>query len=276
VTRCYLNGDYLPLSEAKVSVMDRGFLFGDGVYEVIPVLRGQFIGFLAHMQRLDKSLAAIGMSNPLSLDQWQTIAEALMSDTEGGHFSLYIQITRGAYALRNHQVPDEIMPTVFMAAFSLAWPSPLHQGIKVVTTEDHRWSNCHIKAITLLPNILAKYEAKQAEKQDAILVRAGHAVEGTSSNLFIVKKGHVFTPALTANILPGITRGIVLNLLQKIRIPYTEAMITQEALYDADEVWFTNSTAGIIPIIEIDGRPVADGYSGPLWRRVFKCYEEQK
>lgn len=275
MTLCYLDGNYLPLSEAKVSVMDRGFLFGDGVYEVIPVLHRRPLALQEHMLRLTKSLAAIGMANPLSLAQWQGVIEALMHDAQDTHLSVYVQVTRGAYDVRNHQVPDDVTPTVFVAAFPLTWPSPLHQGIRVVATEDQRWSNCHIKAITLLPNVMAKYAAKQAGTVDAILVRDGYAVEGTSSNLFIVKQGRVFTPPLTANILHGITRGIVINLLKEIGIPYTETMIMREAVYDADEVWFTNSTAGIIPIIEIDGRPISDGKPGACWRLVFERYEER-
>lgn len=273
--RCYLNGNYLPLQEAKISVMDRGFLFGDGVYEVIPVLHQYPLAFQEHMLRLNQSLSAIGMENPLSFSEWQTILEQLIAESQGQNVSVYVQVTRGAYEIRNHQVPDDVKPTVFVAAFPLTWPSPLHQGIKVVTTEDHRWSNCHIKAITLLPNVLAKYQAKQAGKLDAILVRDGYPIEGTSSNLFIVKNGHVFTPPLTANILHGITRSLVLGMLKDLGISYTETMITIDALYGADEVWFTNSTAGIIPVIEIDGRPVSDGKPGPQWRLVFQHYEKR-
>ncbi len=254
--------------------MDRGFLFGDGVYEVIPAFNKRPLAAEEHIARLDKSLDAIGMTNPLSLTEWQSIFAQLSEASTAQHFSIYLQVTRGAYEIRNHQVPDEVNPTLFVTTFPLSLQNPLHKGIKVSTEEDVRWGKCHIKAITLLANILAKKDAKQKNNIDAIFIKDGYAVEGTSSNLFIVKQNHVYTPPLTANILHGITRQLVLSLLKENNIPCTERMISLDELYKADEVWFTNSTGGIMPIIEIDGQQISNGQAGPLWHIAFKLYEK--
>ena len=268
---CYLNGNYLALNEAKVSVLDRGFLFGDGVYEVIPAFHQKLLAADAHLERLNKSLAGIGMHQPAI--EWQPIFEKLLRESGLSHASIYVQITRGAYETRNHLAPDEINPTIFIAVFPVAHPNPIHQGIRTCTTTDHRWANCYIKAITLLPNVLAKHHAKTQDLYDAIFVKDGYAVEGTSSNLFIVKDGHVYTAPLTANILHGITRNLVLSLLKNKAIPHAEQMIPLETLYTADEIWFTNSTGGIIPIIEVDGRMISQGKPGPLWQQLHHDYE---
>jgi D-alanine transaminase len=268
----YLNGTYLPLNEAKVPVLDRGFLFGDGVYEVIPVYGGRPFRLEEHLRRLDHSLAGIRMVSPLSDGEWAEIFSRLIEGP--GDQYIYLQVTRGAQPKRDHAIPAEIEPTVLVMCSPIA-PIPL-DGIRAVTVEDIRWLRCDIKAITLLSNVLLRQEAVDRDAAEAILVRDGRVTEGAASNIFIVKEGVVITPPKSGEILPGITRDLVLELAREQDIPSEERSFSLEELRAAEEIWMTSSTREVLAVIELDGRPVGNGQPGPVWKRVQAVYQAYK
>lgn len=268
----YLNGEYLPLGEAKVPVLDRGFLFGDGVYEVIPVYGGKAFRLDEHLRRLEQSLAGIGMSNPLSDAAWGAIFDRLIAGAEDQQ--IYLQITRGVASKRDHAIPAGIAPTVFVMCAPIA-PIPL-AGIKAITVTDIRWDRCNIKAITLLANVLLRQEAVEKGASEAILVRDGCVLEGAASNILIVKDGVIITPPKGDTILPGITRDLVLELAREQGIPTEERHISLGELRGADEIWMTSSTREILAVIELDGEPVKGGVPGPFWKTLQTAYQDYK
>lgn len=276
----YLNGQFLPLQEATVSVMDRGFLFGDGVYEVIPVYNGKLFRFSQHLKRLHLSLDAIALVPKIPLSELEHIAETLIQKNElFKHAFIYLQITRGVSWIRDHRFPTDATPTIFMTFFPILTPPPdseTHLGIKAITREDTRWQNCHIKAITLLPNVLLREEARQQGADETILVRAGYALEGTSSNLFIVHQNQIITPPKGTSILGGITRELVLELADAHTISYQERDIPEGELRKACEIWVTSSTKEIQPIIVLNGQPIGGGKPGPLWKKMNTLYQQFK
>lgn len=274
----YLNGEFLPREKACVPVMDRGFLFGDGVYEVIPVYGGRLFRLDQHLQRLASSLDAIRLGNPLDNTGWHNLLEQLVEHNGGGDLSVYLQVTRGAAPTRDHAFPTGVQPTVFMMSSPLSAGRDIDSepGIHAVTLNDIRWDFCNIKAITLLPNVLLRQQAIDAEAAEAILVRDGFATEGAASNLFIVREGLLVTPPKSPSLLPGITRDLVLELAANHAIPYREADVTQAELNSADEIWLTSSTREISPVTRLDDRSVGDGKPGPLWRRMIRLYQDYK
>ncbi len=276
----YLNSHYLPQEKATVSVMDRGFLFGDGVYEVIPVFDGKFFRLNEHIARLEKSLHAIEMKNPHTLTEWKTIFTTLLEKNQKitGNYSCYCQITRGADVSRNHTFPNDLVPTVvaFITPFKAQTLSQLEKGFSAITSEDTRHCNCYIKAINLLPNILQMQKAKSLGAIETILIRNNEVMECTSSNLFIVKNNQLLTPPLSHNILSGITRELIIQLAKENNIGCRETTITTDMLKNADEVWVTGSIKEICPIVMIDNQPVHDGNVGPLWKKMVTLYEAQK
>ncbi|MHB8746449.1 MAG: D-amino acid aminotransferase [Gammaproteobacteria bacterium] len=278
MTTVYLNGVFLPIEQACVPVLDRGFLFGDGVYEVIPVYGGNLFRLEEHLQRLDHSLAGIRIVNPLSRALWRDTLEELIERNDGGDQSIYFQITRGTAAKRDHAFPADVLPTVFMMSTPLApLPANLSQaGISAITLADIRWQKCDIKAITLLPNVLLRQQAIDAGAVEAILLRDGLAVEGAASNLFIVQSGVIITPPKGPYLLPGITRDLILELAATHAVPHSEAVISVAALRGADEVWLTSSTREILPVTRLDGTPVGAGKPGPLWAKVIGLYQNYK
>ena len=269
----YLNGDFLPVEEAKISVLDRGFLLGDGVYEVIPAYGGRLFRLHEHLQRLDNSLAAIYLRNPRTHDEWQDILEELIKHNGEHDQSIYIQITRGVASKREHHFPDEAEPTVFAMSNPITIPElDLQQGYKAITHEDIRWQYCHIKAITLLPNVLLRQKAIEADAVEAILIRDGQATEGAASNLFIVRDNILITPAKGNCILPGITRELIVELAATHGIELQERDIDEQDLRHADEIWMSSSTREIIPITQLDEQPVGNAKPGPLFRRMAALY----
>jgi D-alanine transaminase len=274
----YLNGDYLPLDEACLPVTDRGLMFGDSVYEVIPAYGGIPFRVPHHLRRLDRSLAAIGMNNPLGHDDWRAVFERLAAQLPGRDQSIYLQVTRGAYPVRNHVIPDRVVPNVF--AFTAVNPSRdpavAERGIRAITLDDIRWHRCDIKATTLLANVLARARAGEEGVDDAILVRDGHAVEGTASNLFIVSNGLLITPPESEEMLSGITRDLILELAAEDGIACAQAAIGLPELDAADEIWLTSSTREVAAVVELNGRPVGAGVPGPLWRRVDALFQACK
>lgn len=278
MTLAYVNGQYLPLAEAKVSVLDRGFLFGDGVYEVIPVYKHNYL-FRAteHLTRLDNSLEAIDLPSPLSHDEWLKIFDRLLQEPHAESCSIYLQITRGADTKRAHVFPDPaVKPTVvaFLNQASIKSKAETAKGLKVATHEDIRWSFCFIKAITLLPNVLMLEHAKQQGLDEAILLREGYLTEACASNVFIVKNGTIFTTPKSEYILGGITREYILEVLEKHNLRYEETEISADELYDADEIWLTSSTKEIAPVIELDDNIIGDGKAGAMWSKVYDLYHQ--
>ncbi len=273
----YLNGEFLPPQSASVSVFDRGFIFGDGVYEVIPVFGGRLFRLPQHLARLEASLAAIRLHNPLSESQWHAVLTRLIAGEDAPDQSVYLQVTRGV-APRDHAFPPDTQPTVFAYAQPLAYPPPaqLAHGVSAITAADIRWQRCDIKAIALLANALLRQQAIDAGAAEAILVRDGWVTEGAASNIFIVRRGQLLTPPKGAWILPGITRDLVLELARAHRLPCAEDMFRDTDLRAAEEVWLTSSTKEIMPITRIDGRPVGDGRPGPLHARLLALYRQYK
>ena len=278
VTYAYLNGSFLPLEEAHVSVMDRGFLFGDGVYEVIPVYGNRLFRLAHHLKRLQNSLDAVRISNPLADDEWENILAELIKRNSGSDQAVYLQVTRGVAARRDHAFPEDTSPTVF--AMSTPVPASVDiasiAGIRAITLEDNRWKHCNIKAITLLPNVMLRQEAIDAGTAEAILIKEGFAIEGAASNIFIVSDGILITPPNGPALLPGITRDLILELAANNAIPYREADIPLDELLSADEIWLTSSTREISPVIRLDDRTVGEGSPGPVWKRMISLYQDYK
>jgi D-alanine transaminase len=273
----YLNGDYTPLSKAKVSVLDRGFIFGDGVYEVIPVYGGRPFRLPHHLQRLRDSLDAIRIANPLSDADWGEVIQKVVADNGGGDQSVYLQVTRGV-ARRDHSFPADTPPTVLVMSSELVAPSyeEVARGIEAVTMVDIRWLHCHIKAISLLPNVLFRQAAIDAGASEAILLRDGLATEGAASNLFMVKDGVIATPPKGSKLLPGITRDLLVELARAHGLAVEERDISEQELRQADEIWMSSSTKEVVPVLSLDGAPVGDGRPGPLWRRMYELYQALK
>ncbi len=277
IRQVYLNGDFLAPKQARISAFDRGFIFGDGVYEVIPVFGGRLFRLPQHLARLDSSLHEIRLANPLSAGAWQKIFERLVEIQGGGDLSIYLEVTRGP-APRDHAFPPKVTPTVFAYATPLKYP-PAEQvahGVAAITAPDIRWLRCDIKAIALLPNALLRQQAIEAGAAETILVRDGFMTEGAASNIFVVKDGHAATPPKGPLILPGVTRDLVLELAQAHGVSCTERAVSESELRHADEVWLTSSTKEILAITRLDNRPVGNGKPGPLHGRMLALYRDYK
>ena len=270
----FLNGQYLPLDEAKVSVLDRGFLFGDGVYEVIPSYSGHLFHFQEHLERLENSLAAIRLANPHTREQWLEILTPLL-DVNLDQY-IYLQITRGVAPKRDHAFPDGTPATVFAMCSAIVPFAGLNDGVKAVSMDDTRWKFCNVKAITLLGNILHRQEAIDQGCAEALLVKDDYVIEGAASNVFAVIDGVLCTPPKGNDILPGITRDVILDIARKNDIPCREDKIPFTALQTASEIWVTSSTREIIPIVELDSKQVSDGKPGPVWHAMNQLFQTYK
>lgn len=274
----FLNNTFLPLEDARISVMDRGFLFGDGVYEVIPVYAGKLFRLDHHLKRLRNSLDAVRIENPLSNKDWESMLTELVNRNEEPELAIYLQVTRGVAAKRDHAFPPECKPTVF--AMSSSMPPSIDidkvSGITAVTLPDIRWKLCNIKAITLLPNVMLRQQAIDADAAEAILIKNGYAVEGAASNIFIVKNGMLITPPNGPTLLPGITRDLVIELAANHAIPYREAAISEAELFSADEIWLTSSTREISPVTLLDETVISNGKPGPIWKHMISLYQDCK
>lgn len=270
----YLNGEFLPVESAKISVLDRGFIFGDGVYEVLPVYNGHLFRLTEHLQRLESSLQAIRLANPLARQQWSDLLTQLVAHNHGGDQSIYLQVTRGP-AKREHNFPHLIQPTVFMMseAIQAQPPSP---GVKAITCPDIRWQQCDVKAIALLANVLLRQQAVEVGAVEAILIRDGYVMEGAASNVFVVIDGMTMTPPKSRYILPGITRDLILEVMQANQLPYQEVAITEAQLRSAAEIWVTSSVREILPITTLDEQTVGSGKPGPIWSQVWQLYQNYK
>jgi D-alanine transaminase len=270
----FLNGSFLPIDEAKVPFMDRGFLFGDGVYEGIGVLEGRLIDNEAHLERLERSLAEVRIPNPYTRAEWTAFEEEIVRRNGMIEGFIYFQVTRGV-AERDFFFPEQAKPTVamFTQAKSIADAPAARTGIAVVTVPDQRWARRDIKSINLLAQVLAKQAAKEAGAQEAWMVEDGFVTEGGSSSAFIVtKKGSIIVRPLSQSILPGITRKSLLRLSEEVGIALEERRFTVEEAYDAAEAFLTSASNFVLPVVSIDGRPVADGKPGPITMRLRELY----
>jgi D-alanine transaminase len=270
----FLNGSFLPMDEAKVPFMDRGFLFGDGVYEGIGVLEGRLIDNEAHLERLERSLAEVRIPNPYTRAEWTAFEEEIVRRNGMIEGFIYFQVTRGV-AERDFFFPEQAKPTVamFTQAKSIADAPAARTGIAVVTVPDQRWARRDIKSINLLAQVLAKQAAKEAGAQEAWMVEDGFVTEGGSSSAFIVtKKGSIIVRPLSQSILPGITRKSLLRLSEEVGIALEERRFTVEEAYDAAEAFLTSASNFVLPVVSIDGRPVADGKPGPITKRLRELY----
>jgi D-alanine transaminase len=270
----FLNGSFLPIEEAKVPFMDRGFLFGDGVYEGVGMLDGRLIDNEAHLERLERSLGEVRIANPYSRAEWTTLQEELARRNGMTEGFIYFQVTRGV-AERDFFFPENAKPTVamFTQAKAIANAPAAEKGIAVVTVPDQRWQRRDIKSINLLAQVLAKQAAKEAGAQEAWLVEDGFVTEGGSSSAFIVTKaGSIVVRPLSQAILPGITRKSLLRLSQESGIVLEERRFTVEEAYEAGEAFLTSASNFVLPVVSIDGRPVADGRPGPITTRLRQLY----
>ncbi len=273
----YLNGEFQPADQAKVSVFDRGFLFGDGVYEVIPAYNRRLFRLDEHLERLQHSLDEIRLKNPYSTAQWKACLEALIQKNTFSELSVYLQVTRGV-AARDHAFPQQVQPTVFAMANEMVPLNPVYyeQGVAAITLNDNRWSRCHIKAISLLPNILLRQQAVDQDASEAILIRENKVTEGAASNVFIVIDGQLITPPKSVHLLPGITRDLIVELGENNGISVMEKDISLSEIQTADEIWLASSTKEILPVTQLDDKPVGSGQPGDIWRNMSEIYRRFK
>lgn len=278
----YLNGSYMPMSEAKISPMDRGFLFGDGIYEVIPSYDGKLVGFGPHLDRMQDGLDAIELKLQIDQQQWRDICATLVKENGGGNLGLYFHVSRGADTKRNHAYPTDIEPTMYAFAFEIP-PAPQPDKsaatvYRVSTTEDLRWKRCNIKSTALLGNVMHYQHGHAQGNNETILYNPDKELtEAAACNVYVVKNGEVITPNLDYQKLPGITRLMLLDILRKDgSIPVQERVVTLDELLGADEVWISSSSKEIAPVIAIDGNPVGDGQVGNVWLAAQTLFTQHK
>ena len=273
----FLNGRFLPLEQATVPVLDRGFIFGDGVYELIPVYSRAPFRMDEHLARLERSLAAVRIANPYSRDKWRSVLLELVAQQPWDDQGVYLQVTRGV-AKRDHAFPAGVEPTVFAMSNPLVNPPAelVEKGAAAVSAPDNRWLRCDIKSISLIGNVLLRQASADAGAAETILFRDGILTEASASNVFVAKNGLLLSPPKSHLILPGITYDVVVEIAQQLGIALEFRDVREAEVRAADEVWVTSSSKEILAIVELDGKPVADGRPGPLFRRAWQGYQEFK
>ena len=273
----YLNGDFLPIEEAKISPLDRGFIFGDGVYEVIPFYAGRGLRMREHLQRLQRSLDELEIENPYTIEQWEASITALIEKNGGGNVGVYIQVTRGV-AKRDFPPPKGLKQTVFMMVNPLATPKPeiYTKGISCVSLDDNRWLKCHIKSVALLGAVLLKHESNQGGYDDAVLFRDGYLTESSASNIAAVKNGVILCPPLDNLILPGITYELMIELARKNKLPLEIRRVPRRQVKTADELWIMSSTKEVVPIVKLDDKPIGSGEPGPIFKQMHQLFQDYK
>ncbi len=271
----WLDGRLLPLEEARISPLDRGFLFGDGAYEVLPVYDGRAYRFDPHMERLDRSLAEIRMAPPLDRAAWLAVFGKLVHGNGGGDLLLYVQVTRGVEPERFHVPQPVTRPTVFACVQQLPVvpAAAIEHGVAAVTAEDIRWSRCDIKSTSLLGNVLLRWLAADSGAAETILLRGGQATEASASSVHVVQGGRIVTPPQTNAILPGTTRGVIFELAERERIASDRRPVTEAELRSADEVLIASAGGGIRAVTTLDGSPVGGGTPGPVFRKIYAAFK---
>ena len=275
----YLNGEFMPLDAARISPLDRGFIFGDGVYEVVPVYSRRPFRMAEHLHRLQHSLDGIRLANPLTDAQWSALMTELIAKnaSAGDDQSVYLQVTRGV-AKRDHAFPKDAKQTVFMMSGPLTTPSPeqIDRGVAAITTADFRWLKCDVKSVSLLGNCLLRQMAVDAGATETILFRDGKLTEASASNVFVVKNGVLLAPPKNHLVLPGITYDVVLEIAYAREFEVEVRDISEAETRNADEIWVTSSTKEVLAITTLDGKPVGAGAPGMLFRRMHALYQEFK
>lgn len=272
---CHLNGALLPLREARVSPLDRSFLFGDGVYEVVAFHGGYASRLNANIARLKHSLGELRIRNPHGDARWAELVHELAAANGGGDLYVYLQVSRGAEYGRNHAPLPTVEPTVFGFSAPLpASPSELfEQGLACITAEDTRWARCDIKSVALLANVLLRQQAIEAGAAETILMREGWLTDASAAAVHVVVAGEIRTPPRSHHLLPGTTRGLIEELAAANGIPCRSAPISETELRGADEIWLSAATRGVVPVTRLDGASVGNGRPGPIWQRLRKLVE---
>jgi D-alanine transaminase len=273
----YLNGDFLPLGEARIPVLDRGFIYGDGVYEVIPVYARQPFRTSQHFKRFQSSLDGIRLANPHTPGQWDALLGRLIAEQPFSDQAVYLQVTRGV-AKRDHAFPAGVAPTVFMMSNPLPLPSreQVERGVAVVTAEDNRWRRCDLKTTSLLGNVLMRQLAVDAGAMETVMFRDGYLTEASASNVLIVKNGVVIAPPKDTLILPGITYDATLEFARELGLPLEVVPVTRAEAFAADEMWISSSTKEVLAVVSVDGKPFAGGVPGLVFKRVWEAFQAHK
>lgn len=273
----YLNGEFLPIEKAYIPVLDRGFIFGDGVYEVIPAYSKHPFRLAEHLSRLQHSLDKVRISNPHSDADWSRLTGELLQRNAGDDQSVYLQVTRGV-AKRDHAFPKGVKPTVFMMSTPLVTPAPalVESGVACITAQDYRWLNCDIKSVSLLGNCMLRQLSVDAGAAETILFRDGQLTEASASNVFVVKDGVVLAPPKDHLVLPGITYDVVIEIARAREFQIEVRPVSEAEVRAADEIWVTSSTKEVLAVTTLDGKPVGDGKPGMLFRRMHALYQSFK
>lgn len=273
----FLNGKFMPVEQARVPVLDRGFIFGDGVYELVPVYSRIPFRIDEHLARLERSLAAVRIRNPYGRTEWRDIILQLVAKQPFEDQGVYLQVTRGV-AKRDHAFPKDAAPTVFLMANPLVTPPQqlVERGASAVSAIDDRWLHCDIKSISLIGNCLLRQVSADAGAAETILFRDGRLTEASASNVFVVKGGVILSPPKSNLILPGVTFDVVAELAQAAGLPLAFRAVSEAQVRGADEVWVTSSSKEVLAIVTLDGKPVGDGKPGPVFRRMHGLYQEFK
>ncbi len=273
----YLNGAFMPLEDARIPVLDRGFIFGDGVYEVVPAYSRTPFRMAEHLRRLQHSLDGIRIANPMSDAEWSKLAAELIAKNDGEDQSIYLQVTRGV-AKRDHAFPKDMKQTVFMMSSPLTTPSQaqIDHGASAITASDFRWLKCDVKSVSLLGNCLLRQMAADAGAVETILFRDGKLTEASASNVFVVKNGVLLAPPKNNLVLPGITYDVVLEIAHAREFEVEVREVSEAETRDADEIWVTSSTKEVLAVTTLDGKPVGDGAPGMLFRRMHALYQDFK
>jgi D-alanine transaminase len=273
----FLNGEFIPLGDAKVSVLDRGFVFGDGVYELIPVYAGEPFRLPHHLVRLQRSLDGIGLSNPNTDTQWEALVRSLVGRQPYANQGVYFQVTRGV-AKRDHTFPKDVAPTVFMMSNPLVTPSRemVDQGVAVVTAEDNRWHRCDLKTISLLGNVLMRQLAADHDAVETVMFRDGLLTEASASNVLIVIGGEIVMPPKDNWILPGITYDATTEFARDAGLPLAVRPVPKAEALAADEMWLSSSTKEVLAVTRVDGKPFGGGRPGPVFRRMWEIFQAKK
>jgi len=273
----HLNGTFLPLEDAKISVLDRGFIYGDGVYELVPVYHRQPFRLPQHLARLQHSLDGIRLANPHADAQWEALIRELIARQPFDHQGVYLQVTRGV-AKRDHAFPKDVAPTVFMMSNPLATPSAeqVERGVAVVTADDNRWRRCDLKTISLVGNVLMRQLAADADAIETVMFRDGFLTEASASNVLIVRAGTIIAPPRDSLILPGITYDAALEFARDAGLPFDVRPVPRAEALAADEMWLSSSTKEVLAITTIDGKPFRNGVPGPVFRRMHALFQQKK
>ncbi|MEP7182873.1 MAG: D-amino acid aminotransferase [Betaproteobacteria bacterium] len=273
----YLNGQYLPLEDAKISVLDRGFIYGDGVYELVPVYRRQPFRMAQHLARLQRSLDGIRLANPHGNAEWASIIGTLVAKQPFDNQAVYFQVTRGV-AKRDHAFPQDVAPTVFMMSNPLPTPTAeqFAKGVSVVTAEDNRWRRCDLKTISLVGNVLMRQLAADASAIETVMFRDGFLTEASASNVLTVIGGRIVAPPKDSMILPGITYGAVEEFAHAAGLPFEIRPVARDEAFAAAEWWLTSSTKEVLAVTTVDGKPFAGGAPGPMFRKMYALFQQHK